>query len=825
MHDDTLPPALAALEGSYEIVRELGRGGTALVYLARERASHADVAIKVVRAGYLDDGETLARFAREARYVGELHHPNVVALRSVVALGASGLALVMDHVRGRTLKQLIQEHGPLVPERAESVLRDIASALAAAHAMGIVHRDVKPENIFVDEEGRALLADFGVARSMTNETQLTMSGIAIGTPAYMAPEQIDGVPLDGRGDIYSLGLVGWEMLTGKRPWDGSGLYAVIYRQKHEELPDVRDMRAGIPDRLAEVIAGAIEKDRANRWQSAEELIAALDGTATRRAPRPRPMVVADHTRRFVRPNAPADGADDVVAGSLQATLQELEAAEPAGPPPSISRRRLAIGAGAVAALLVASLAVVLSTSRADSWVQDQPGGPVEAGVQAGAPANAPADSLTPRASDTARGDVRTDSPRSEQLDVVPAPVVAASDASPDAAAVPPEPVRAPAMVPTAAVAPAAAPAAEVNAPSPLPPPATRARVSIAAGGAHTCLVMANGRAFCWGANDRGQLGTGSTARLSTPGPVASGVRFASIASGLSHSCALTRNGAVWCWGENAHGQLGDASFADRRAPVRIRNDHAFRAVATGARHTCALDVEGQAWCWGAGSAGQLGNGDTGASAAPVAVATDHRFTTLAAGWAFSCGLTDAGAVMCWGENASGQLGDGTRDARRTPTPVHAAARFTAIAAGSNHACGLTEEGEAWCWGRNARGQLGDGTTGAQSAPVPVKTTARFVAISAGAVHTCAITGDGAAYCWGQNAYGQLGDGGTSDRTQPVAVAGHHAFALLRAFGSHTCGATASGEAFCWGYNLEGQLGDGTRVHRARPVYVEPPPGQ
>src|SRR5882757_6344853 len=127
----------------------------------------------------------------------------------------------MAHVPGHTLKQLIAQEGPLSPAGAERVLRDVAGALGAAHALGIVHRDVKPENIFIDGDGRALLADFGVARSMSAETQqLTMHGVAIGTPTYMAPEQIDGAELDGRGDIYSLGLLTWEMLSGRRPWEG-----------------------------------------------------------------------------------------------------------------------------------------------------------------------------------------------------------------------------------------------------------------------------------------------------------------------------------------------------------------------------------------------------------------------------------------------------------------------------------------------------------------------------------------------------------------------------------------------------------------------------
>jgi alpha-tubulin suppressor-like RCC1 family protein/tRNA A-37 threonylcarbamoyl transferase component Bud32 len=818
MSGDSTSAALSALEPSYEILREIGRGGTALVYLARERATDAEVAIKLIRAKYVEDEETLARFAREARYVGQLHHPNVVALRSVVELGDAGLALVMDHVAGRTLKQAIQENGPLAPEGAESVLRDIAGALGAAHALGIVHRDVKPENIFIDEDERALLADFGVARSMSNETQLTMSGIAIGTPAYMAPEQIDGVPLDGRGDIYSLGLVGWEMLTGKRPWDGSSLYAVIYQQKHEELPDVRDLRPDIPDRLAEVIAGAIEKDRTARWQSAEELIAALDGTATRRAPRPRPMVVAQETRRFVRPATPADSGEVVVAPTaLQATLRDLAVSE-FERRPAETRRRLAIGAGVIASLVLVPLAIVLSTSQAGTRVPYRSSGDVEAAVQAGTPARPSGGTAPESASDAAKHAAPLDAPLPAAMVVVPPPpdnarrfvqppsLVLEQSAEEDTVVTPPRADSVATAAAVAAVAPKAAPA----------PPM---RVSLAAGGAHTCLVMASGKAFCWGGNDRGQLGSGGTSRLASPGAVASELRFASIASGLSHSCALTRSGAAWCWGQNDRGQLGDGTTTARPTPVPVADDHKFRVVVAGAGHSCGLDNGGRAWCWGAGAGGANGGAE------PVAVATDRRFTSMAAGWAFTCALDVVGSAVCWGENSSGQLGDGTREDRRQPATVRTDVRFTAIAAGSQHACGLSAAGEAYCWGRNSRGQLGDGTRGDQGVPVRVKTTARFVAITAGAVHSCAITGDGAAYCWGQNTYGQLGDGGTTDQSQPVAVAGAHAFGSVRAFGSHTCGATASGEAFCWGYNLDGQLGDGTRVHRTRPVYVEPPTGQ
>src|SRR5215212_9530691 len=188
----------------------------------------------------------------------------------------------MAHIDGRTLKQVIHDERPLSQDFVVNVLRQVAAALAAAHAMGIVHRDVKPENIFIDSEGKALLADFGVARSMSGDTQLTMHGVAIGTPSYMAPEQIDGDNLDGRADVYSLGLVAWEMFTGHRPWEGESLYAVLYHQRHHELPDVREMRQDVTDEIADVINGAIEKEPSARWQTMEELIAALDGAAPSR---------------------------------------------------------------------------------------------------------------------------------------------------------------------------------------------------------------------------------------------------------------------------------------------------------------------------------------------------------------------------------------------------------------------------------------------------------------------------------------------------------------------------------------------------------------
>jgi alpha-tubulin suppressor-like RCC1 family protein/tRNA A-37 threonylcarbamoyl transferase component Bud32 len=875
MSSERTPTALTALEPEYWILGEIGRGGTAIVYLARDRATGEEVAIKLIRPKYVEDEEAIARFAREARFVTQLNHPNVVGVHRVMDLGAGGIALVMAHIDGRTLKQVIKEEHPLSAERVVGILRQVASALAAAHRLGIVHRDVKPENIFIDSDGKALLADFGVARSMSGDTQLTMHGVAIGTPSYMAPEQIDGDNLDGRADVYSLGLVAWEMFSGHRPWEGESLYAVLYHQRHHELPEVRELRPDVSDQLADAIAGAIEKDPTARWQSMDALIDALDGAAPHRRAQAH-VPVSTETIRFSRPatNPFSPGTDvaKVEAAPIAAfadvppappviasgrgfepsfvgayfTPEELEEVQPARRFP-LSRRQAALAAAVIIGVLGLGVVAKVVEGRSDATVAVAAVRPTHA-VASGdvsRQTSSPVAFLDSLATDGDPGAIPESLSVANAIASPDSGSATASDTSaPDApvgvelktktptASAPTEERKSPPSKPSvsksSATAPAAArastPAAATSTVAPIGPPPSRSRVSVVAGGLHTCLIGADGRAFCWGGNDQGQLGVAGGNRLSAPSPVGADLRFTAIAPGLAHSCAIARGGALWCWGENEHGQLGDRSETSRGTPVRSAVGYAFRAIAAGAAHTCGLTNDGSALCWGSDSHGQLGDGGSADRTAPVAVLGSQRYVSLDVGWNFTCGLTDGGKAWCWGDNSAGQLGDGTTTNRRQPTPVQGAIGFQAITAGSAHACGITPSGEAYCWGRNASGELGDGSTSPRSTPVRVRTDEQFVSIAAGAVHTCAVASDGEAWCWGRNTYGQLGNGGTTDSGQPVKVAGGHTFTSVRAFGSHTCGTTVSGEAFCWGYNSDGQLGDGTRTHRTRPVYVERPGG-
>jgi serine/threonine protein kinase/uncharacterized protein YecT (DUF1311 family) len=331
-----LPPDLQGLEEEFELLRELGRGAITSVYLARERATGQLVAIKAIRKRFLHDDDALLRFSREARVVAELDHPNIVRTYGVLEIGERTLAIVMQYVQGPTLREAMIEERPFLIPRAERVLADIATALAYAHRQGLVHRDVKPENIFLDEENeRTLLSDFGIARSMDGDSNLTRTGMVVGTPSYMSPEQIDGRQLDGRSDLYSLGMVGWEMLAGRRPWEGESIYGVIYKHKHEPLPALTAARPEVPRRLRLAIEGAIRKDRDQRWASADEFLTRL-GTRQREA------------RRAVARQA----QDDMTTMRLRRDLLEKHGAFEAPPPTPRRRSGLAITAGVLALLAV-----------------------------------------------------------------------------------------------------------------------------------------------------------------------------------------------------------------------------------------------------------------------------------------------------------------------------------------------------------------------------------------------------------------------------------------------------------------------------------------
>lgn len=346
-------------------------------------------------------------------------------------------------------------------------------------------------------------------------------------------------------------------------------------------------------------------------------------------------------------------------------------------------------------------------------------------------------------------------------------------------------------------------AAPVAAPADL---AAGTPVRIAQGGSHSCFVASDGRAWCWGDNSQGQLGTGGTGSSTVPVRVAGDLRFTHLSLGWQHSCGVTTDRRVYCWGFNFHGQLGDGtgypSNLRRLAPVSIASDRRYRQVRAGRDFTCAVTGADAAFCWGLNTFGQLGDGTATKRYSPVRVLGGHEWRELKAGEEHICGVTRDDRALCWGMGFWGQLGNGTEEARHRPTPVAGNLRFRAVTGGCKHSCGITTRNIAYCWGDNNDGQLGDGTAWPpvlkRLVPVAVATSRRFDHLVAGSDHTCGAAMNSRAFCWGLNSSGQLGDGTTTRRLRPVAILDGLDIDQLSAMGLRNLALTNDGRIFWWG---------------------------
>lgn len=273
-----------ALGDGYEVRELLGRGGFGLVFTAFDKRLKRDLAIKVLRMELAMSSNFMDRFEREAMTAAQLRHPNIVPIYTIGE--KDGLAyIVMPLIRGETLQALLERDGPQPMSETCRILSDAASALAAAHAVGLIHRDIKPDNIMLEgSERRVLLMDFGIAKMLsTSDAALTGTGVLIGTPLYMSPEQGSGdKDTDQRSDIYSFGVVAYHMITGKPPFAGTSGADLIRQHVLTPATDVRMFRPTVPPALAAAVMRCLQKDRTKRWQTAGELRAALESASVQR---------------------------------------------------------------------------------------------------------------------------------------------------------------------------------------------------------------------------------------------------------------------------------------------------------------------------------------------------------------------------------------------------------------------------------------------------------------------------------------------------------------------------------------------------------------
>jgi eukaryotic-like serine/threonine-protein kinase len=322
------------IDGRYRVISRLGSGGMADVYLAQDQLLGRDVAVKVLHHHFAEDHEFVERFRREASSAAALSHPNIVAIFDRGEWNGT-YYIAMEYVAGRPLKAIVREHGALDPATAIEIVVQILRAARFAHRRGVIHRDLKPHNVIVDEEGRARVTDFGIARAGASD--MTLTGSIMGTAQYLSPEQAQGLVVSASSDLYSIGVILYELLTGVVPFEGETAVAIAFKQVSAEPYPPSALNPALPRSLDAVVLRALAKDPAHRYADADELIAALEherqllpalsgASAT---------AVPDRPVQHAPPPPVYGGVGSLLLAQPGTGQYELEG----GPPPSDERRR------------------------------------------------------------------------------------------------------------------------------------------------------------------------------------------------------------------------------------------------------------------------------------------------------------------------------------------------------------------------------------------------------------------------------------------------------------------------------------------------------
>ncbi|HEX6314298.1 MAG TPA: protein kinase [Gemmatimonadaceae bacterium] len=370
----------SATLGDYEILGELGRGGMATVFLAHEISLDRKVAIKVMNPAMVHGTGMVERFKREARTAANLSHPNIIPIFSVREVDGL-LFCVIKLVQGTALDLIMRELGQLPIPMVHGILAQVGSALGYAHRHGVVHRDIKPGNILIDDEGWAVVTDFGIAKVADTEIRVTSTGMAIGTPVYMSPEQATADVVTGASDQYSLGIVAYEMLTGRTPFTGASMMQIMYSHFHDAPPPISDFRKDVPEQLCNAVMRMLRKSPEERWPSMEDAIAAAGA---------RPLAPDDPTRSQLINLARTGHTHRLVVQTTTPRSPIPKIDRRRGRGPALTRHPVFLAGGAVALLGVGFLAAQMMSGQRRAAETPAPSPPVVSAAPDSGPAPASA---------------------------------------------------------------------------------------------------------------------------------------------------------------------------------------------------------------------------------------------------------------------------------------------------------------------------------------------------------------------------------------------------------------------------------------------------
>ena len=861
-HDEDgglVDPLIGQMIGDFLVVGRLGQGGFGTVYLALQQPLfRLRGALKLIEPpeDNRDFAEAmLEKFQGEAEVLADLTHPNIVRLLKY-GIHRHRPYLVMEYVEdGVTLRDEIymRAHNgePLAHNEMRHIFNQILNGLEAAHGRNVIHRDIKPENIMlqpvVGNPAHVRILDFGLAKAVEKRSDTDWT---LGSPTYMAPEQVNRENLGTWTDLYALGVIFFELVTGRKPFPGDSDAEIVAHKIDDDYdPLALARKLNYDEQVLNFMERALADEPQDRFQTVEEFrpamaaaFNAMEGGAAKAGPGSANLTmlvdssdvleVVDKKGEAVRPSeAGPEGATvsadpEEEAGDESAETETGADGGSEGPPPVTDEMtRDDEESGGLSRILFAASLVVVSGLGVYLVMGMNGGGgggrAAPAGDETVAAATTNADASDTETADTTDTDRGADTSDTE------------GDGSADGAS-------------------ADGDGTDADGADTGPPLPDDAFVDVSAGKYHTCGLRADGKARCWGGNYEGELGLGHTETIGDDEPANSAdpLDFGQpidqlVAAGdanASFSCALLVDGKIGCWGANAHGQLGLGHTRKLGNDIALKSlspvglDGLTAEIATGASqygsHVCVRMETGDVRCWGSGKFGKLGYGHTnviGDNERPSTTTTvdiGGKAKMLAAGKYTTCVVLENDDLRCWGWNKHGQLGLGHTDAigddelPSSTDPIDVGGTPVRVSAGRRHGCAVLKSGDVRCWGWNKHGQLGLGHTdaiGDDELPAdvpPVELAGPATDVSAGGIHTCALLESGEVQCWGDSRFGQLGygheqtigdnevpaDSGTVSLGEPVAA--------ISAGNFHTCVALESGDIRCWGLNKFGQLGYG-----------------
>lgn len=769
--------------GKYIFLEKLGSGGMAEVYLAMAPGAQGVsklFAIKRILSKFSVAHDFVDLFKEEAKIAIQLHHNNIV---SVLDFGfeSDQFFLVMEFVHGKNLssylKNLKKKNKKIPIPLVLFLIRELAQGLDYAHtakdvttgeSLHMIHRDVSPQNVMISYSGDVKLIDFGVAK-VSNQDAKIKTGKLVGKISYMSPEMIEGQAIDHRSDLFSLGVIFWELLAGgQRLFTGDSESAILESIKQCQIPSLSKIDSEIHVDIESIVNRCLSARLDRRYQSAENLVQDINRFFNKMYP--------DFSKKQVEEffTAVADQTykDSVIRMRNYYNLhfEEILADAAIGVPKNQIQNR----------------------SQAHSSLDDEPTEYITQG------ADSTNSQLTQRR-DKSHISHLTNRSYSQSLsrqDIYLTAQHTQEDLKKESTAIRWLYMALSLIIFSVIFYQLVGKKAMLRDLKPI----SQIEKSYSefvifedvkmfeSRDALSCFLLDSGQMTCGGKNDFSQMGLGQKSKIESLRDLNFDFSIIDFSLGYYHVCAVAQlsqeTGNTFplkCWGDNTYSQVGDPTSKQSLIPVTVDAGVDYKEVAVGVYHSCGLTIGGDLKCWGLGKFGQLGDLRILSSPKPIQIPIGQSLEKIVSGAYHVCALNQEHKALCWGRNDVGQLGQGSFSEKADPQWVQSESRFKSISAGEFHTCGLTELGGVECWGKNEFGQLGVGSNEPSSQPKALKIIGpQFVDLKASRFHTCARDSENQLWCWGRNDSRQISKKSIPFFREPTLIEeaqGLHFFAM------------------------------------------------